>query len=160
MGRYDGSTDSQGRRVSNRSLSQYADSIGDGESTAETDGEVNDEAVESKIMAHGVQRSDGLASDASVYWPVKKKRRNLMLLCLASFLVSIAQSIIMPVIKEIAVDLNGSNKKAAALMVWCCSPCLSFCGERAGGGGCGICYVSGIVFWLWMSSSVRYYYYH
>lgn len=122
---------SQGHRSSNRSLTHYANSLGETDSLngEETDNETtNEEAVErllnpgtsssSSSSPSGKRRGDP-SSDASaaVHWPKKTKRRNLLLLSLASFVVSIGQSIIMPVIEDIGRELMSSKRKVAAVLV-------------------------------------------
>jgi len=107
-----------GRRDSGR---RESGNYSDVDSVAETDNDTtNEESAERSLH----ETAGLLRSNSALDWPKKMKRRNLMLLSLASFIVSIGQSIILPNIEDISRDLNAGRAATAATLVN--SPMLHF----------------------------------
>jgi len=109
------------QRDSHRSLAQYANVDGDAVSDHEDDADTtNEEALDSQHEESPMMPRE----TSALNWPKKMKRRNLLLLSLASFIVSIGQSIILPSIETIARDLKAGRAATAATLVN--SPMLHF----------------------------------
>ena len=101
-----------GKRYSTRSTGEFSQ---DGQETDhENQGGTEDEGLLDKDRGMDSVVTAGLPPTS---WSKKVKRRNLLLLCLASFTVSIGQSIILPVLDDLIADLDGDRQTAAMTMV-------------------------------------------